>query len=218
LYSTLGLTSRISAPQLCQEVLIQRARGEIRCGGEKLAGARESLARFCTRLRPWVEAQQQLCAEFELLKNRVIDGGSVTLIGELDRVKAAMTSGQLGRALDRSRWDEASAFMEQIAFDLKLIRNMAEGGSDIPQSLGEACRILSVAKNTPKKTVKAVVDALRRVWHPDLAADERDREVRTIRTRQINVAWEIFRAADKSGSAPAEELGPSQEPRPPNLQ
>jgi hypothetical protein len=206
-YSELGLRGRIRVMDRCRDIVIQRAMGETAGAVCKLVALRDSLADICSKLRPWIESQRQLWSEFGLVKNLVMDRGSVTLIGEVDRVKAAMTSGRLVGALDRGKWELANALVEQIAFDLKLIRNMAEGGSDIPQSLGEACRILSITKDTPKKTAKAVVDALRRVWHPDLSRNAEERELRTARCRQINVAWEIYLAAEKDASADEKSIG-----------
>jgi hypothetical protein len=76
-----------------------------------------------------------------------------------------------------------------------MLRNIAEGGNDLPVSLGQACQTLNVTVTTSLKSAKTVVDALRRVWHPDTSISEEDRERRTIKTAQINVAWEIFAAA-----------------------
>jgi hypothetical protein len=96
---------------------------------------------------------------------------------------------------DRAQWRNLQAKLDQISFDLKMIRNIAEGGSDLPLSLGQACQTLNVTATTSLKTAKIVVDALRRVWHPDTGISQEDRERRTIKTTQINVAWEIFAAA-----------------------
>jgi len=218
-YAALGMKTRLCAADICKEILIRRATGDLPDAAAKFSAVQDSLGRFYVELRSWIEAQQGLRSEFELVKNLIMDNGSVTLLGEVDRIRAEMTSDRLAGALDRGRWDEAGLLVEQVGFDLKMVRNMAEGGSDVPQSLGEACRILSVAKSTPRKTVKAVVDALRRVWHPDLSQDDDERELRTIRTRQINIAWEIFIAAEAAGEpVPGEEPAPTADPLPPNPQ
>jgi hypothetical protein len=96
---------------------------------------------------------------------------------------------------DHAQWAHLQAKLDQLAFDLRMLRNIAEGGNDLPVSLGQACQTLNVTVTTSLKSAKTVVDALRRVWHPDTSISEEDRERRTIKTAQINVAWEIFAAA-----------------------
>jgi hypothetical protein len=68
----------------------------------------------------------------------------------------------------------------------------AEGGSDMPRSLEEAYRLLNVNGTTSNKGIKTVVDALRRVWHPDLTSDADDYKQRTLKMQQINAAWDII--------------------------
>jgi DnaJ-class molecular chaperone len=71
----------------------------------------------------------------------------------------------------------------------------------MPRSLDEAREVLNVNSGTKTETVKKVVDALRRVWHPDLGTDEEDCKRRHIKTQQINVAWDIIsgrRSASRS--------------------
>ena len=62
----------------------------------------------------------------------------------------------------------------------------------MPRSVDDARKVLNVNSGTKAETVKRVVDALRRVWHPDLGTDDEDRKNRHIKTQQINAAWEII--------------------------
>ena len=40
--------------------------------------------------------------------------------------------------------------------------------------------------------IKKIVDGLRASWHPDHASGQDDRQMRELRMKQINAAWEII--------------------------
>ena len=56
----------------------------------------------------------------------------------------------------------------------------------------EAYAFLGVNAAASETVLKKIVDALRQCWHPDFATDEEDRRQREIRTKQINVAWDLI--------------------------
>jgi hypothetical protein len=56
----------------------------------------------------------------------------------------------------------------------------------------EAYAFLGVNASSSETVLKKAVSALRQCWHPDLATDEEDRRLREIRTKQINVAWDLI--------------------------
>lgn len=56
----------------------------------------------------------------------------------------------------------------------------------------EAYAFLGVNASSSETVLKKAVNALRQCWHPDLATDEEDRRLREIRTKQINVAWDLI--------------------------
>jgi len=56
----------------------------------------------------------------------------------------------------------------------------------------EAYAFLGVNASSSDTVLKKAVNALRQCWHPDLATDEEDRHLREIRTKQINVAWDLI--------------------------
>jgi hypothetical protein len=70
----------------------------------------------------------------------------------------------------------------------------ANWGDAIPQTREEALRVLGmgVAPEVSDVAVKKIVDGLRLSWHPDYATSPEDRELRELRMKQINAAWEIF--------------------------
>ena len=74
-------------------------------------------------------------------------------------------------------------------------------GTDMPRTHADALAVLGIGV-TPGATssaIKKIVDGLRQSWHPDLAHDEADREIRELRSKQINAAWQILAAG---GAAP----------------
>jgi hypothetical protein len=67
-------------------------------------------------------------------------------------------------------------------------------GDRMPRTRSEALQVLGMGV-TPSANVaalKKIVDGLRLSWHPDLAKDEADRQMRELRIKQINAAWEII--------------------------
>jgi hypothetical protein len=67
---------------------------------------------------------------------------------------------------------------------------------EVPRTRLDALRVLGmgVAPDANLAAIKKIVDGLRQTWHPDLAHDNSDREVREKRMKQINVAWDILAA------------------------
>jgi hypothetical protein len=67
---------------------------------------------------------------------------------------------------------------------------------EVPRNRSDALRVLGmgVSADANLAAIKKIVDGLRQTWHPDLARDDSDREVREKRMKQINVAWDILAA------------------------
>ena len=212
-FTAIGGKTRINADKKCRDILLRRATGGTNEDAfRRLVAVRNTLASYLEELQHWAGFHEMARQEFEWATNAVMNNGSTTLIGELDRIASWMNSECLMESLDRSRWDEAHRLLGQIRFDLKMVRNAAEGGSEMPQSLEDAYRLLNVNGATSNKVIKAVVDALRRVWHPDLTSDADDRELRTAKMQQINAAWDIIleaRAVDGQCWVHGDSGGPS---------
>jgi hypothetical protein len=70
----------------------------------------------------------------------------------------------------------------------------ANWGDAIPQTREEALQVLGmgVAPEVSEIAVKKIVDGLRLSWHPDYATSAEDREMRELRMKQINAAWEVI--------------------------
>lgn len=65
---------------------------------------------------------------------------------------------------------------------------------EVPRTRSDALRVLGmgVTADANLAAIKKIVDGLRQTWHPDLAHDNSDRQVREQRMKQINVAWDIL--------------------------
>ncbi|MTD94430.1 hypothetical protein GIW81_08795 [Hyphomicrobium sp. xq] len=70
----------------------------------------------------------------------------------------------------------------------------ANWGDAIPQTREEALQVLGmgVAPEVSEIAVKKIVDGLRLSWHPDYATSPEDRELRELRMKQINAAWDVI--------------------------
>jgi hypothetical protein len=65
-------------------------------------------------------------------------------------------------------------------------------GDRLPTTRAEALEFLNVGPDSKEGAIKKIIDGLRRSWHPDHANGEPDRNLREMRLKQINAAWEII--------------------------
>lgn len=74
------------------------------------------------------------------------------------------------------------------------IQPPANWGDAVPQTREEALQVLGmgVAPQVNETAIKKIVDGLRLSWHPDYASSPQDRELRELRMKQINAAWDII--------------------------
>src|SRR5262245_569376 len=123
----------------------------------------------------------------------------VEQVGELQAaltdIEQRLRSRELADALEQPRWLDAHTLLEKIGSDLGRAVDLGKYNSAMPESVQDACRILNVGDETPIESIKAVVTAFRRVWHPDLARDNVERQQNNLRMQRINVAWRIIQTA-----------------------
>lgn len=126
-----------------------------------------------------------------------------TLSGELKGIRQRLAS--LKQA-DRGELSEArtSAGLRAIVRDLERIRRIADsaaismskgarvGRGAVPKTAAEAYELLGINASVSEATLKKIVDGLRMSWHPDLARDAADRDLREERTKCINIAWDLI--------------------------
>jgi hypothetical protein len=74
------------------------------------------------------------------------------------------------------------------------IRSRPGIGDEIPQTREQALQILGmgVTPDVHDAAIKKIVDGLRQSWHPDHAQSLEERQLRELRMKQINAAWEII--------------------------
>jgi DnaJ-domain-containing protein 1 len=193
-YASIGLRLHAGAAEMCRDAVLRQRSGGRRAALSALVRLRNELTHDLNELHHCAGLLRTTQAEFDWAYERVAASGQATFLDELSRIQAWIDSQNLASSLEEARWDDAHALLAQIRLEIERVRNAAAIGDDMPRSLDDAFRVLNVNRDTSKKAIKTVVDALRRVWHPDLAADESDRERRTTKMQQINVAWEIVEA------------------------
>lgn len=114
------------------------------------------------------------------------------LQGTIAQIEHRLSSAELADALENARWPEAHALLEKIGSDLGKLLDLGKRDAVMPESAQDAYRLLNVDDETPLDNIKAVVNAYRRVWHPDLARDEVERQQSHLRMQRINVAWDLI--------------------------
>lgn len=74
------------------------------------------------------------------------------------------------------------------------IRARPSVGDEIPQTREQALQVLGmgVTPDVHDAAIKKIVDGLRQSWHPDHAQSLEERQLRELRMKQINAAWEII--------------------------
>ncbi len=119
------------------------------------------------------------------------------------RERLQHAAGTRGRAsgLPQLGFDDGSAPPGEAASPLSRVPGasaadaaLAAWGERVLRTRKEAFELLAAGarRGTDAAAIKKVVDALRRHWHPDLAQDEADRQVRELRSKQINAAWDLL--------------------------
>ena len=114
------------------------------------------------------------------------------LQGAIAEIEQRLRSRELADTLEEARWLDAHALLEKIGSDLGRVVDLGKYNAEMPELVQDACRVLNVGDETPIENIKAVVNAFRRVWHPDLARDEVERQQNNLRMQRINVAWRII--------------------------
>ena len=79
------------------------------------------------------------------------------------------------------------------AAPVRATRPWSGWGDAMPSTREEALRVLGVTADASETAIKKIVDGLRLSWHSDYAIDADDLEVRELRTKQVNAAWDIIR-------------------------
>ena len=110
---------------------------------------------------------------------------------------------------DPREWRRMRLRLQRVVTDLIRLKDITDGArrsltsrsisEELPRDKQEAYEVLGANPEASEKILKRLVDALRATWHPDLASNDDDRELRDRRIKQINVAWDLI--TDKRGEA-----------------
>lgn len=127
-----------------------------------------------------------------------------TLLEELKSIRQRLASLQHAES-DELQAARSSANLRNIVRDLERIRRIADSAAisiprsgqasreSVPRTAAEAYELLGINASASEATLKKIVDGLRMSWHPDLARDDADRDLREERTKCINIAWDLIR-------------------------
>jgi hypothetical protein len=200
-YASMGLRSRVDIVRLGREALLAHA----------WLGRDSALAeviRIRTRADHDLRNIQYLArlsadARIALKRARIAFQDLGAPPDALDQLDDRMRARPLVDALEEARWPQAHELLEAIQADLgKLLDIGMDFGRDLgtreramPETAAEAFRVLNVSEDTPLDVIKSVINAYRRVWHPDLAHNDVERQRCTLRMQQINVAWDLIQRA-----------------------
>lgn len=119
-----------------------------------------------------------------------------------ERRLAVVIAGVSATGVDADAWLRARRRLERIAQDLDRLQQIADCAvtslsgqryaSELPRNKEEAYASLGVTPGVSEAILKKLVEALRTSWHPDFARTDEEREARTVRITEINVAWDLI--------------------------
>jgi hypothetical protein len=122
---------------------------------------------------------------------------------EMRNLEQFLTAVMTASPAEPEEWRRMRNRLQRIVRELHRLRDIVEGAyrslsgggftsREPPRDKYEAYEALGVNPDVSMRTLKKLVDALRACWHPDLAKDEADRQLREERMKRINIAWDII--------------------------
>ncbi len=122
---------------------------------------------------------------------------------EMRNLEQFLTAVMTASPAEPEEWRRMRNRLQRIVRELHRLRDIVEGAyrslsgggfasREPPRDKYEAYEALGVNPDVSTRTLKKLVDALRACWHPDLAKDEADRQLREERMKRINIAWDII--------------------------
>jgi hypothetical protein len=189
-YARIGLPARSHALEDSRRALLTHAR----LGRDSaLAEAIGIKHKADQDLRSLEDLGRLLTSAYTVVQQAKSDLRDVEELQEtIAQIEQRLKSAELADALENARWPDAHALLEKIGYDLGKLLDLRKRDAVMPESAQDAYRLLNVDDETPLDNIKAVVTAYRRVWHPDLARDEVERQRSHLRMQRINVAWDLI--------------------------
>lgn len=192
-YASMGLQARSNVLELCRQAVLEHAWSGRDSAKAELIGIKIRSEHDLRSVR-YLSALLTN-ARTTLEQAKVAPFGTGAPQGAIEQIEARICSRDLADALENARWPDAHDLLKRIGSDLAQLSDVAASHCAIPQSVEDAYRTLNVTDETPLESIKAVVTAYRRVWHPDLARDEAECRQFTLRMQQIHVAWDLIQKA-----------------------
>jgi hypothetical protein len=189
-YALMGLQARTNYLEDCRAVLLVHASLERDSALAEVVAVKLKCEYDLRCLQYLANLFENARAALE--QARVALQGMETPQEAIEQIDNLLHSRDLTNALEDGRWSDARGLLEKSGSDLARI---LDRGAAMPETVEDAYRILNVSEETPTDRIKAVVNAYRQVWHPDLASDEIERSRCTLRMQQINVAWDVIQNA-----------------------
>jgi hypothetical protein len=192
-YAAMGLRARTDVLGLCRRAVLAHARSGSDSAKAELIGIK---IRSEHDLRNVRYLAALLAKARTALKQAKVGPGRIGVQqGAIEQIENLICSPDLADALEDGRWPQAHDLLKKIGSDLARLLDASAGDCEISPSVEDAYRALNVGDETPLESIKAVVNAYRRVWHPDLARDEVECRQFTSRMQQIHIAWDIIQRA-----------------------
>ena len=192
-YGTMGLRARTDVADLCRRTLLAHAGYGDDAALPELVAIKNRLEYDLHSIQYCAYLLTNALAELERAK-----GGLQEQEGMQEAIERAdnwIHSRDLAELLEGARWPEATEWLDTIRVNLRRLPDRALQDCTMPRTVQDAQRILNVTNETPLDKIRAVVSAFQRVWHPDLAHDEIERQRCTSKMQQINAAWDFIRDA-----------------------
>jgi len=190
-YASMSLRARTNVLELGRHAVLERASGGPASAMVELIGIK-------TKSEHDLRCVRYLATLFANVQTKLDEvkaiRGSGALQERVKQIENLFYSYDLAGALEDARWRDAYEQLKQIGSAVGRLCETPRG-STMPESVKDAYHTLNVSEETPLQNIKAVVNAYRRVWHPDLARDEVELDQFKLRMQQINVAWDIIRKA-----------------------
>ncbi len=192
-YAAMGLRARTDVLGLCRQAVLAHASSGHDAAKAELIGIKirsEHDLRSVRHLAALLAHARTALKQAKLGRDRI-----GVQQGAIEHIENLICSRDLADALEEGRWPQAHDLLKKIGFDLARLLDASASDRETSQSVEDAYRALNVSDETPLESIKAVVNAYRRVWHPDLARDEAERRQFTLRMQQIHVAWDFIQKA-----------------------
>jgi hypothetical protein len=188
-YESMGLRALTDVLEICRRAVLEHA-------SIRPSAVVDELTAIKSKSEQDLATLQHLTALLAGAKTKLEQLRSVQATGttgdSIEQISNLISSRRLSDALQDGRWEDVHELLKRIHATADQLLDTASRDFSMPRSLEDAYRILNVGEETPLRSINVVINAYRRVWHPDLARDETESRKFKLRMQQIHVAWDII--------------------------